>query len=379
MLRTTTSIGMISTSRTSCSRMLRRRTKCVGTPISPSLRHQVFGDAVVEDALAGDVPFFWLLKAVASSLKYWTERAGLRPLEQDLGLAFVDLPASRHARPFRAKRRRGSAAERWATRAGGGIYMPPGGGRRNASRFTLRCSGVTSASANRLGMAVGEPQDRLRGALAMPRSGSAISALEMVPKPRRRARSSCAVLAARPSRRGCQQLLPAAPVAGCGIGRRRGAETRAVGRMRARTPPVVRGRARSASTARPAARSRRDARVALGGPARGPERVAVVGDEQVERPAGAGVEGGAAPPAASARRRGRGLRARSSPRERRPAAGPSVPGRLSIAATTPWSLTPSHVPPASSSRPATTSGRSGQCRAGGAPGPVAPSRRGWRR
>jgi hypothetical protein len=34
MLRTTTSIGIISTARISCSRMFNRRMKCVGTPIS---------------------------------------------------------------------------------------------------------------------------------------------------------------------------------------------------------------------------------------------------------------------------------------------------------------------------------------------------------
>ncbi len=55
----------------------------------------------------------------------------------------------------------------------------------------------------------------------------------------------------------------------------------------------------------------------------------------------------------------------SSPRLRLPSCGPSVLRRLSTPATTPASLTPSHVPPASSSRPATTSLRSGQWRAGG--------------
>jgi hypothetical protein len=41
------------------------------------------------------VPFFWALKAVASSLKYWM-RAGLGTLIEDLGLAFVNLAATGH-------------------------------------------------------------------------------------------------------------------------------------------------------------------------------------------------------------------------------------------------------------------------------------------
>jgi hypothetical protein len=68
-LRTTTSSGMISTSRISCSRMFRRRTKWVGTPISFSFWSSELGDAVVEDALAVERSLFFALKAVASSLK----------------------------------------------------------------------------------------------------------------------------------------------------------------------------------------------------------------------------------------------------------------------------------------------------------------------
>jgi hypothetical protein len=70
-LRTTTSSGMISTSRISCSRMLRRRMKWVGTPIVVERCEDMLGDAVVEHALAVDHPCFLALKAVASSLKYW--------------------------------------------------------------------------------------------------------------------------------------------------------------------------------------------------------------------------------------------------------------------------------------------------------------------
>ncbi len=79
MLRTTTSIGMISTSRTSCSRMLSRRTKWVGTPISArrSIRNSEI--RLLSTPLPVMVPFFWLLKAVASSLKYWTSVPGSGP------------------------------------------------------------------------------------------------------------------------------------------------------------------------------------------------------------------------------------------------------------------------------------------------------------
>ena len=58
-------------------------------------------------------------------------------------------------------------------------------------------------------------------------------------------------------------------------------------------------------------------------------------------------------------------RSGSSPRLRLPAAGPRLPGRFSTAATTPARLIPIQVPPPERSRPATTSGRSGQCAAGG--------------
>jgi hypothetical protein len=54
MLRTITSSGMISTSRTSCSRMLRRRMKWVGRPMLVELGEDELADAVVEHALALD-------------------------------------------------------------------------------------------------------------------------------------------------------------------------------------------------------------------------------------------------------------------------------------------------------------------------------------
>ena len=78
-LRTTTSIGMISTSRTSCSRMFSRRTKWVGTPTSFSRIIRYSEMRLFSTPLPVIVPFFWLLKAVASSLKYCTRVPGSGP------------------------------------------------------------------------------------------------------------------------------------------------------------------------------------------------------------------------------------------------------------------------------------------------------------
>ena len=78
-LRTTTSSGMISTSWTSCSRMLRRRTKWVGTPISFSRSMMNSEMRLLRTPLPLITPFFWALKALASSLKYWTIVPGSGP------------------------------------------------------------------------------------------------------------------------------------------------------------------------------------------------------------------------------------------------------------------------------------------------------------
>ncbi len=59
--------------------------------------HQVFGDAVVEHALAGDDALLLVVEGGGVVLEVLDQRAGLGPLEQDLGLAFVDLPAAAHA------------------------------------------------------------------------------------------------------------------------------------------------------------------------------------------------------------------------------------------------------------------------------------------
>ena len=68
-LRTTTSSGMISTSRISCSRMLSRLMKWVGTPISPSLWNRYSEMRLLRTPLPSILSRFLLLKAVASSLK----------------------------------------------------------------------------------------------------------------------------------------------------------------------------------------------------------------------------------------------------------------------------------------------------------------------
>ena len=87
---------MISTSLISCSRMLRRRTKCVGTPIAFScvIRYSLM--RLLSTPLPSIVAFFVASKAVVSSLKYWMTRAGLGPLVEDLGLALVDHAAALH-------------------------------------------------------------------------------------------------------------------------------------------------------------------------------------------------------------------------------------------------------------------------------------------
>ena len=85
-LRTTTSSGMISTSRISCSRMFSRRTKCVGTPISASRSIRYSLIRLFSTPLPVIMPFFWALNAVASSLKYWTSVPGSGPSNRILAL-----------------------------------------------------------------------------------------------------------------------------------------------------------------------------------------------------------------------------------------------------------------------------------------------------
>ena len=95
-LRTTTSSGMISTSLISCSRMFRRRTKWVGTPMPGQLGHQIFADAVVEDALALDRVLLGAIAGGGVVLEILDDGARLGAFVKDLGLAFVDDAAALH-------------------------------------------------------------------------------------------------------------------------------------------------------------------------------------------------------------------------------------------------------------------------------------------
>ncbi len=59
--------------------MLSRRTKCVGTPISSSRIIRYSEMRLLSTPLPVITPFFFELKAVASSLKYWTSVPGSGP------------------------------------------------------------------------------------------------------------------------------------------------------------------------------------------------------------------------------------------------------------------------------------------------------------
>ena len=70
--------------------------KWVGHADLAELLEQILGDAVVEDALALDLVVLLVVEGGGVVLEMLNERAGLRPLVQDLGLAFVDAPAAVH-------------------------------------------------------------------------------------------------------------------------------------------------------------------------------------------------------------------------------------------------------------------------------------------
>ena len=59
---------------------------------------QMFGDAVVEHALAVDRTLLLRVEGGGVVLEILDQRAGLGALVEDLGLALVDLPAAGHAR-----------------------------------------------------------------------------------------------------------------------------------------------------------------------------------------------------------------------------------------------------------------------------------------
>ena len=62
--------------------------------------HEVFADAVVQHALAGDHPFLLGVERGGVVLEVLHQGAGFRPLEQDLGFPFVELAAASHHDPF---------------------------------------------------------------------------------------------------------------------------------------------------------------------------------------------------------------------------------------------------------------------------------------
>ena len=59
--------------------MFTRRMKCVGTPISASRSIRYSEIRLLSTPLPVMTPCFWLLKAVASSLKYWISVPGSGP------------------------------------------------------------------------------------------------------------------------------------------------------------------------------------------------------------------------------------------------------------------------------------------------------------
>ena len=65
--------------RISCSRMLSRRMKCVGTPMAFKPVMKCSESRLFRTPLPSITAFFWALKAVASSLKYWISVSGSGP------------------------------------------------------------------------------------------------------------------------------------------------------------------------------------------------------------------------------------------------------------------------------------------------------------
>ena len=59
-------------------------------------QHQVFGNTIVEHTFTGNRALLFVIKSGRIIFEVLDQRAGLRPLVKDLGLAFVDLFASGH-------------------------------------------------------------------------------------------------------------------------------------------------------------------------------------------------------------------------------------------------------------------------------------------
>ena len=119
-LRTTTSSGMISTSRISCSRMFSRRTKWVGMPISASRSIRYSLMRLFSTPLPVMMPFFCALNGGGVVLEILHEGAGLRTLEQDLGFSLIELSAAGHGDSLA-----GVSRGRGRSGGGGGIAADP--------------------------------------------------------------------------------------------------------------------------------------------------------------------------------------------------------------------------------------------------------------
>jgi len=85
-----TSIGMISTRESNCSRMLSGGMKWVGTPMSLRCWKTYSEIRLLSNALPSITSCFFALNAVASSLKCWISVPGSRSFVKDLRLAFID-------------------------------------------------------------------------------------------------------------------------------------------------------------------------------------------------------------------------------------------------------------------------------------------------
>ena len=84
--------------------------KWVGTPIVCERGEDVLRDAVVDDALAADRAALLRVERGRVVLEILDERARLRTLVEDLGLALINLAAASHGSRHSNGKRKGAAA-----------------------------------------------------------------------------------------------------------------------------------------------------------------------------------------------------------------------------------------------------------------------------
>ena len=87
------------------------------------LRHQIFADAIVQNALAVEHGFLGGVERRRVVLEIGDERAGLWAFIENLGLAFVDLAAAFHGHGFSSQ-----------AKIGKGAFQPPLGSQFSGSR-----------------------------------------------------------------------------------------------------------------------------------------------------------------------------------------------------------------------------------------------------